>query len=382
MKQVLRDERGIALAVAMFALVVVGALVAGAFFAGTQEQRVAENTKRVSQSFGVADAGVAEIIRSWDPAQINATAIYPADSFAVSRTQAPSRTGSYGGYIYKLNGAMYLVDITGSDSMSRAGRLTGGGARQRLGLLTRIRPLQVNVQASLTTQGGVNVQGNAEVDGFDQNPTGWTSCDPPDTNKAGVRDKGGTVTTGGNGSVYGNPPVLNDPSLNDSTFTQFGDVSYNQLAARANITLGPGTYKTNPATSNGACDKTILTNWGDGLNKTAPCGNYFPIVHITGDATLNGDQGQGILLVDGSLSVQGSYEWFGLVIILGDLKTAGGGSTIAHFWGGVMAKNADLDTQNLSGKATLNYSKCAITQALQMTQVAATMRSRGWVQLF
>ncbi len=45
MKRILRDERGMALAVAIFALVVVGALVAGAFFAGTQEQRVGENQR-------------------------------------------------------------------------------------------------------------------------------------------------------------------------------------------------------------------------------------------------------------------------------------------------------------------------------------------------
>ena len=107
-----------------------------------------------------------------------------------------------------------------------------------------------------------------------------------------------------------------------------------------------------------------------------------PIVHIAGSVTLNGDQGQGILLVDGDLEVQGSYEFFGIVIVLGDLKTAGGGATAAHFWGGVMARNADLSVQNLSGKATLNYSKCAITQALQNTSVTAQMRSRGWVQLF
>ena len=36
MKRIPRNERGMALAVAIFALVVVGALVAGAFFAGTQ----------------------------------------------------------------------------------------------------------------------------------------------------------------------------------------------------------------------------------------------------------------------------------------------------------------------------------------------------------
>jgi hypothetical protein len=240
----------------------------------------------------------------------------------------------------------------------------------------------MNIQASLTTQGGVSVQGNAEVNGNDHTPAGWTDCSAPDTNRAGVRTRGGTVSAGGNGDVVGNPPVWNDPSLHDTTFTNFGDLDYNKLAAMANITLPGGNYKTDPVVTGGVCNTSVVTNWGDGVNRASPCATYWPIIHITGTATLNNTQGQGILLVDGDLNVQGSYQFFGIVIILGDLKTAGGGSTAAHFWGGVMARNANLDIQNLSGKATLNYSKCAITQALQNTSTTAPMRSRGWVQLF
>jgi hypothetical protein len=176
--------------------------------------------------------------------------------------------------------------------------------------------------------------------------------------------------------------VLNDPTLADSNFTKFGGTTYAELAARANVVLPPGNYKTQPVVSGTTCDKTVLTNWGDGQNPAAPCGSYFPIIHITGSATLNGDQGQGILLVDGDLTVQGSYQFYGITIIQGDLKTAGGGTTEAHFWGGVMAKNANLDTQNLAGKATLNFSSCAIVTALQATSSPAMMRSRGWVQLY
>src|SRR5713101_7024168 len=66
MKHVLRNERGMALAIAIVALVIVGALIAGAFFSGTQEQRVAENVRRVQASFGVAEEGVYDIVRTWD----------------------------------------------------------------------------------------------------------------------------------------------------------------------------------------------------------------------------------------------------------------------------------------------------------------------------
>ncbi|HLZ46143.1 MAG TPA: hypothetical protein VKQ05_10750 [Gemmatimonadales bacterium] len=384
MRRVLRDERGIALAVAIFALVVVGALVAGAFFAGTQEQRVGENQRRVSASFGVAEAGAQERVMSWNPTTMNNRPLYPQDSVAIATVAAPNGTGSYGGYSYKLGNNIFLIDVTGRDNASAAGMIAGGGgARQRIGLITRIAPIDFGIHASLTTQGGVSLSGNADINGADQIPTGWTNCNPPGTQQAGIRDPGANVSTAGNGSVQGNPPVVNDPTVNNNSFTNFGGATYAQLAAAATITLPSGTYQTQPSfNGDGSCNKNDLQNWGDGITPTSTCGSYFPIIHITGDATLNGVQGQGILLVDGTLSIQGSYQFFGIAIMQNDIKTSGGGSTDAHFWGGVMAKNADLSTQNLSGKATLNYSSCSILQALQATSAISMMRSRGWVQLY
>jgi len=383
MKRILQDERGMALAVAIFALVVIGALVAGAFFAGTQEQRVGENQRRVQASFGVAEAGAQERVLSWDPATMNRRAQYPADSVAIATTTAPNGSGSYGGYSYKVGPSLFLIDVTGRDKASAAGAIAGGGgARQRIGLITRIAPVDFGIKASLTTQGTVNLTGNADVNGNDQTPTGWVGCDPAGPPQPGVRDQGGNVTTGGNAGVQGSPPVVNDPTVNNNTFTTFGGATYAQLAARASIVVPAGNYSTAPVVTGGVCDKTVLTNWGDGMNALGACASYFPIIHATGTITLNNTQGQGILLVDGDLIIQGSYQFFGIVIIQGDLKTAGGGSTDAHFWGGVMAKNADLSTQSLSGKATLNYSSCSINMVLQATSPVSMMRSRGWAQLY
>src|SRR5213075_2566030 len=246
MRRMLRDERGMALAVAIFALVVVGALVAGAFFAGTQEQRVGENQRRVQQSFGVAEAGAQERVMSWQPEQMNKRLSYPQDSVAIGpNTPAPGGTGSYGGYSYKLGSNIFLIDITGRDRASAGGVIAGGGGeRQRIGLITRIAPIDFGIHASLTTQGGVNLTGNADVNGADQNPDGWANCDPPGPSQPGIRDPGANVGTSGNGSVQGNPPVVNDPSINNNSFVSFGGATYDQVAARANITLGPGTYKT------------------------------------------------------------------------------------------------------------------------------------------
>src|SRR5439155_99225 len=83
-----------------------GTLIAGALFSGTQEQRVAENVRRVQASFGVAEEGVYDIIRGWsDPTTKQKYAnLYPYPAVAPSRDTvqfgkktAKSMTGSYSG---------------------------------------------------------------------------------------------------------------------------------------------------------------------------------------------------------------------------------------------------------------------------------------------
>ena len=399
MKRVLQNERGMALALAIVALVVVGALVAGAFFAGTQEQRVGENSRRVLTSFGVAEAGMLEVVRTWQDSTgvFNSLASYP--SVPSTRTwptvQSPSHTGAYSGTLYKLNDQIFLIDMTGTDSAPGLSsqqvawlQRRGGGASQRLGLLTSIRALQMDIRASLTSGRGDALSGNARIDGYDHVPPNWdtwTTCGPLDSAKAGIHtDTSMAISTGGTATVTGVPNVMRDPNVTDSTFSKYGDVTYSQLAGRANITLPGQNFSNNigPVVTGGQCDKSVVTNWGDGVNGGA-CSNYFPIVHITSDATINGVQGQGILLIDGSLSVQGGFQWFGITIVRGTLSTAGGGATDAHFWGTTMVQDSVVVGNNtLTGHANILYSKCAILKALDATGVATMMRSRSWVQLF
>src|SRR5258706_9289219 len=216
MKRILRDERGMALAVAIFALVVVGALVAGAFFAGTQEQRVGENQRRVQTSFGVAEAGAQERVLHWDPGTMNRRPVYRpgGDSVAIRDTVTPNGSGRYFGTSYKVGPSLFLIDVTGRDQASAAGPIAGGGgARQRIGLIARIAPVDFGIQASLTTQGLVNMSGNANINGVDQIPTGWTSCDPPGPALAGVRDNGGEVPEKRNVAGVWGPPRGEQPTL-------------------------------------------------------------------------------------------------------------------------------------------------------------------------
>src|SRR5207237_10495348 len=128
---VLRDGSGTALAVAIFVLVVVGALVAGAFFAGTQEQRVGENQRRVQTSFGVAEAGAQERVMSWKPDSMNKRIAFPQDSVNIYAQGAPGvtpgGTGQYYGKSYKLGPNIFLIDVSARYQASAMRPLAGVG---------------------------------------------------------------------------------------------------------------------------------------------------------------------------------------------------------------------------------------------------------------
>ncbi|HWZ28158.1 MAG TPA: PilX N-terminal domain-containing pilus assembly protein [Gemmatimonadales bacterium] len=381
----MKNERGMALAITVFALVVVTALVAGTFYAATQEQRVSDNSRRSVAAFGAAEAGADDVVTGWSPTNMNKRGVYPTDSFLVASSSSMNTTpglgGRYYGTVYRLNGNLFLIDVTGRDNSSgTTGQGIGAGARDRIGTLVKIQPINFNVSASLTTRNSVTLSGNATADGTDSPPPLW-ACPPAGPALAGVSTSStATVSTNGNGSVAGNPPVQHDTGIT----TKFAGIDsiYAQLAARANIVLSGGNYKTDASFTGTACNTLDQLNWGDGQNTTT-CSTYFPIIHITGNVTLNGNQGQGILLVDGNISVQGSYQFFGITMAKGSIGSAGGGSTAAHFYGATMAQDVNLSTTNtLSGKATLLYSNCAIQTVMSNVAVTSLLKSRSWVQLY
>lgn len=387
----MKNERGMALAITVFALVVVSALVAGTFYAATQEQRVSDNSRRSVIALGSAEAGIDDVVTNWS-ANNNKMGTFPTDSLSFgsssSQRTTPGGAGSYYATAYKLNSNMFFIDVTGNDNSSKAtaGQGVGLGGRARLGVLLKIQPINFNISASLMTKNGVSLSGNAQVDGHDSSPAAdgtdsvWSSCTTGSALAGVSTSSSASVTTGGNGAVDGVPPVSHDTAIN-SKFSVV-DSLYSALAARANITLGGGNYKTQPSFTGTACNTGDQLNWGDGTASDG-CSTYFPIIHITGNVTLNGVQGQGILLVDGNISVQGSYQFFGITIAKGSIGSAGGGSTSAHFYGATMAQDVNLSTTNsLSGKATLLYSSCAVQTAINNVSVVALIKSRSWVQLY
>jgi len=370
-----RTERGVALIISLIGIVLVGALVTGVFASGYVEQKTGENTRWMERSFGVAEYGLSETIAQWNVGTFNQ--LLPGQRVDIGGA-VPGGTGTYAGSVVRLSQELFLVDVTGTDAR--------GQARQRLGAFVKLRPLIIDVGAALTTRGNTRIGGSVEIDGTDHVPLGWSDCPPPVPPMAGVRLPDASQVTYAGGCadascVSGGPPVNEDPTVSEETFFDYGDVDWDALAALADKSLPPGTYTgVDPSlTPEGDCDVAARTNWGAPLDGVSPCADYFPLIYVPGDITINGNSGQGLLLVEGNLRVQGGFEFYGVVIVKGQLITAGTGG---HFNGGVLAANANLDQSAVLGDAAVNYSSCAVAKALASGASGAQLRSRGWMQVY
>ena len=368
----IQNEHGLALVLAVISLFVLGGLITAAFAPTVMEQRVAENTMAGGQSFSVAEFGLNEALANWNTSDWNNLATWDSLTFSGS---VPSGSGTYDGTVRRLNNELFMVDVVGGDGAQ--------SARQRVAQFVKLQLLDVDIQAALTTQGPTRVGGSAEIDGTDIPPSNWT-CGPT-SDQAGLRlqDASDLTTSGSNCSnndcIHGTPQVEADPSISDDTFFEYGDMDWADLTSMATTVIGPGNYKVEPSESSGVCNTGVVSNWGDPVTPSSACYHHFPIIYATGDLTVNGDLGQGILLVEGDLSVQGGFEFYGITIVKGQLKTTGTGG---HFNGAVMAANVDLDDITVFGNALVQYSSCAVQRALMQASPGAPLRSRGWLYAF
>lgn len=286
--------------------------------------------------------------------------------------------------VTKLNDAMFLVTSTG-----RVGSATGAQARHRVGAMVTLAVPQLNMLGALTTRGSAKIGGSSYLDGNDTTYAGW-NCPPAGTGVAGLTmpDTSQISTSGCSNlsCIAGSPKVSANPAAgNDSTYFNFGPgLGWSDLVAMASKTYASGTNLNGMIASvtGGVCNTGSSTNWGDPLHTDptlAPCQSYFPIIYAQGNLKLTGGEGQGILLVEGDLTVTGGMEFYGPVIVKGSLSTTGTGG---HFNGGVMAANVDLEQNVLLGDAVIHFSSCAVNKALKGVATPMFMPGRSWTELY
>lgn len=134
-----RDERGIALALAIFALVVIATLVGGVFFMARLEQRSGSNTLWSTQAAEAADAGLNATLANWSGTW-NTMAVGTPSTLSTVSLGGNAR---YTVTIRKLTSALFFVSSRGERTDAGGGVLSGN----TVGRVVRIVVPEVDINA-------------------------------------------------------------------------------------------------------------------------------------------------------------------------------------------------------------------------------------------
>lgn len=372
-----RRRGGMALPMVLGAITLIGTLIAGIMYLATQDYRVGANSLNETRADEAAEMGLNRLTTDWDATKN--TSMVMGDTTRLTYTDPNGASVSV--FVTRLGGPFFWAV---SEAQTRGDALQYG-SRRRYGSLFRLAIPAVSYLGAVTAAGNVKVSGTVTINGNDVPPTGWACTGVPTTNMPGaVISPTASISTSGAVTVTGNPSYTTSTAATDSnTYFNYGSTTYTQLANAANIVLSGGTYTgMTPVVANGVCNKTPNTNWGDPVRHVpaAACETYYPIIHITGNTSLTTGSGQGILLVDGDLTMAGNFTFTGLIIARGAVKASGGANTVT---GAIMAASVDIGySVALTGAASVQYSSCALQSVLSSTSSLAVAKGRAWVNLY
>jgi hypothetical protein len=377
------SNSGFALPAAVFALVVVGVLVTGGFYLARQETRIGVASERGTAAFYLAERGANEVMSEWDMSTFGSLA-----NWGTATKTDTVDDGIWQVNVTKMTDRLFFLLSTGTVTQG-SGML--GNASRMLGVVARLNTAEIIPRAALTTVGNLTIGGSSYIIGHDSVPAGWGGyCGLPGPSAPGILidSLSNVKTVGVDYELEGDPPAAENTTLTPDSLLAFGDLGWADLVALADIVFpssqtltqfGPDSIFVGGSYT---CNSSNNRNWGDPIDPAGVCGSYFPIIYAAANISINAnDFGQGILLVEGDLAVQGGFTFFGPVIVRGELKTAGTGG---HFTGGVIAANVNLETSTVLGNALVQFSTCAVTRAIlnnaSLTR-ARPLENRSWVDL-
>ncbi|MDQ3950383.1 MAG: hypothetical protein M3282_08550 [Gemmatimonadota bacterium] len=390
------QREGIALPIALAAIVVVGALIAGVFFASTQEYRVGRNTLAAQRALHGAEVGLSQVVSSWTSARTTSTRVGQTVKLVDTVIDEAWVQRQY----TKVSPTVFWVTSTSvAGSLSLQGR-----SLKRLNTLIRVANPDFKIMGAATLRGVDAIGGSAKVSGTDTTMANW-DCPAGGAPGAGlvVSDSSGgnpQILGGGGCALYS--CISGDPQIKDSTeivkdtmtFTKFGGFTYETLASGANVqwTAADGTSisqaKPYFVLLTGACDMANKLNWG-AISQTNPpgkCDDYYPVIHLNDPAvtyTITGQGGQGIILADGNLEIAGNFTWTGLILVRGSLRLQGTGGmgTGVKIIGAIAAMNRGGATNTITGNSNITFSRCALNQVTARLATALPTKYRAWADM-
>jgi hypothetical protein len=362
-----RNQRGIALAIALFAMATLMLVATASMLVASSDARATRNYRGSGQIRFTAESAISEALQIINgPGVVNfqTDVVAPWNSIygAVQKSFVP-----FAGFTY------YVTPYATVGNQANAGRLVANGYGLE-GVQNTVVAQVVRSDIPSTAPGAIylaadnptnsNFQGNAfVVDGTDHNYTGGAGPAPPvpgisTRNDANTQETTASLSGGQRDNVLGlgfsaGPPMVPSVSTSPAAPTV---AQVNQIAA--DLLTRAGVVTNDSASING--NATFGT-------VAAPQITYFPGgsgVTIKGNGNASG---AGILIVEGDLTIQGSFDFKGLVIVRGKtLVTASQETDVtgnATVYGSIWTNDVNL---NVGGSAIMYYSTQALALANQV----------------
>ena len=387
--QPLDNQKGIALVVAMLVLLVLTLLGIVLMASAVVNRKVAGHDMRTTDALNVAEAGVSEAMGQLranstllSTANPRATAqIFLAASGSVPSLGADSvgvATGQPAGAWLNYSTAtrsrdaltirfktdanrtvIYKYDASRNPAINTVSGLpiyeveaTGTVGTARRSVLAEViqKPFTANVKAALAADKDIKFVGNAVVCGY--NHSADTPYPAGENGRASAPDC--VPYEAGSGSLPG--------SWSTGTTTLGGGAYRSGTPAYVDTQTGfyPGPW------SMLGMNQADFQSWVGAPLSGVP-GNLNGIIYLdnntvisdqSGSFGIHGGDGEGLLYVDGDLTLNSTFTYRGLIYVEGDLKMNGQ----AWVLGGIVVKGKSQLTQN--GGSTILYSGEAITRAL------------------
>jgi hypothetical protein len=388
---ILRDQRGVALAMALLALVILAALVVAFSVLSATEPTIANNQLRAAQARALAEAGLERALWALTAGMeasppggaitgMPAPAPYNGSQF-VTVSQGGAQLGGFRVWVQDLTPPQQWrrrVDAVGWVPSDTTPAGQGRAHRRVRADVFNFRFEGLDAPCALCVRGNVQVSGNTHIDSRNDGTCG---------------DRTGVLTTGfvdvgsGAADVYGRdgnntrnqrgpaPPADIVENFSTALFDQYSfypptgnpGAPYDpaRLDALKAIARANGTYYQGSVTFNAGNplpDGIIFIDTTTGQNIDATGAGTTPIgemasVAIHGNAPPSGTF-RGWIVVNGSVSIMGNFQMQGLVYAVNDLTYNGTGT--GQISGQVVTQNirftssTTIDTSS-SGNSDIAY---------------------------
>ena len=362
-------RRGVALVAVLYFLVVCALTSAALLFAQRSASRNTISMSSGAQLLAAAEASVYSTLSEWRPA---ARIRQPVGSTTTT-------TGSADGFITGVSVTRLTTRIY---SITGEARLNSGNVARRVNLLVRLPTSPLLLHGALVS--AVNVTVGPDV----RFTVDSAQC--AESASAAIILGVNAALVVDTGISPGAQPVSRRDSLADdsSSYLAIGDSWWSDLARRADVHFAADSrIAPKPSVTGGQCVPTD-DNWGDPSGVRATCADRSPLVYASGDLTIEGGTGQGVLLVDGHLAITGSFTFSGQIVARRGIETRADNITISgsmYAWRATTDSSVSRATTNdvmLTHATTLRHSDCDARYGIASWLQPRRVRERAWSELF